>query len=255
MFLLQQPLCFMKQFDNETHKIRLQVFLSHSGVCSRRKAMDIIKEGRVSVNGKITFEPSTPIDEKRDRVCLDNDSVKGKQYDYVLLNKPRGYVTTLKDRFADRIVSDLLPRKLKHLYPVGRLDKDTEGLLLFTNDGDLAHRMTHPRFKIDKVYDVKIRNVLKLKEKERLEKGVFLGGRKTVPCKISNVRTRNNQTFLKITIHEGRKRQIRIMFSSLGHQVVYLKREQQGCLKLGGLKLGMWRRVTAQEISNLKSEL
>src|SRR5438067_231742 len=140
--------------------LRLQVFLSHSGVCSRRKAMELIQQGFVQVNGQEIREPSTPIDPKKDKVEVKGRPVVSKAYEYVMLNKPKGYVTTTADFPGEKSVLDLLPKELQHLNPVGRLDKDTEGLLLLTNDGDVAYRLTHPKFRIDKVYLVKIIDVL-----------------------------------------------------------------------------------------------
>ena len=243
----------MKPSVNEVNNIRLQVFLSRSGVCSRRNAMDIIQSKRVSVNGQIVFEPSTPINPEKDSICVDKKLIKSKQYDYILLNKPDGYTTTSKDPFAEKTVFDLLPKESKGLNPVGRLDKETEGLLLFTNDGDLAYKLTHPKFNIDKVYKVTIIGQLKPETRSSLEKGIVLAGKKTATCKISDIRISTNQTTLFIKIHEGRKRQVRLMFGKMKHFVRYLKREEQGPLKLGSLKLGKWRRLTPQELRSLRA--
>lgn len=242
----------MKPSDKETSNIRLQVFLSRSGVCSRRKAMELVQSQRVSVNGRINCESSTPIDPSKDAVRVDQKLIKGQQYQYILLNKPAGYTTTSKDPFAKKTVFELLPRNLKSLNPVGRLDRETEGLLVFTNDGDLAYKLTHPKFNIDKVYKVTIVGVLKPEIRLRIEKGIVVDGKKTAQCNIFDVRTSVNQTTLAIKIHEGRKRQVRVMFGKMKHYVRYLKREEQGPLKLGTLKLGKWRDLTSQEIRSLK---
>lgn len=232
--------------------MRLQVFLSHNGVCSRRDAMDVIKAGRVCVNGRLQKEPSTPISPGQDQVTVDGDPVGRRDYDYVILNKPAGYVTTKEDRHAEKTVLDLLPASLKHLHPVGRLDKESEGLLLLTNDGQLTHRLTHPRFHLDKTYSVRIRGVLKPGDKDRLEKGIELEGQKTLPAKIRDVKDAAGQTEFLITIQEGRKRQIRLMLAACGHQVVILKRLSQGPIDLGYLKPGAYRRLTEDEVSQLK---
>ncbi len=242
----------MKPSDKEISNIRLQVFLSRSGVCSRRKAMELVQSQRVSVNGQINCEPSTPIDPSRDVVYVDQKLIKGQHYQYILLNKPAGYTTTSKDPFAKKTVFDLLPENLRSLNPVGRLDRETEGLLVFTNDGDLAYKLTHPKFNIDKVYKVTIVGALKSKTRLCIEEGIVVDGKKTARCNIFDVQTSINQTTLAIKIHEGRKRQVRVMFGKMKHYVRYLKREEQGPLKLGTLKLGKWRDLTSQEIKSLK---
>ncbi|MDP8266349.1 MAG: pseudouridine synthase [Candidatus Aceula meridiana] len=233
-------------------KIRLQVFLSRSGVCSRRRAMELIQDGKVSVNGQVVKEPSYGTSES-DKVSFLGKPVTKKEFDYVLLNKPVDVTTTLKDPFAKKTVIDILPQNLKHLNPVGRLDKNTEGLLFLTNDGDLAHKLTHPKFNIDKVYFVTISKPLKTKDKIRLEKGIILEGKKTFPCRIDDIRSIQGEISLRMTIHEGRKRQIRLMFSALRYKVIYLRREKQGPLILGSLKTGAWRKLTSKELESLKS--
>jgi len=242
----------MKLLDKDPNKLRLQVFLSHNGVCSRRRAFDIIKEGRVVLNGQICEEPSTPIDPNKDHVSVDDKKIKSKKYDYVVLNKPVGYTTTRADKHARKTVIDLLPRKFQHLSPVGRLDKDTEGLLLLTNDGDVAYQLTHPKFNIDKTYSVRILGCLAMDQKKQVEQGVYIDRKKTSPAKIKNIRPVKNQIELMITIHEGRKRQIRYMFAKVGCKVVYLKRLTQGPLTLGPLKKGMCRTLTKKEILELQ---
>ena len=215
--------------------------------------MDVIQSGKVSVNGSIVSEPSTLVDPDCDKICVDKKEIVFKKYDYILLNKPAGYTTTSRDPFAKKTVFDLLPKEFKGLNPAGRLDKDTEGLLVFTNDGDLAYKLTHPKFNIDKVYKVTIVGQLKGETKEALEKGIVLDGKKTAPSQISDVRISGNQTTLLIKIHEGRKRQVRLMFGRMRHYVSYLKREEQGPLKLRSLKLGKYRTLTPQEMRSLKT--
>jgi pseudouridine synthase len=234
-------------------KIRLQVFLSHNGIASRRAAMELVQKGRVTVNGKVVSEPSTPVDPARDKITFDGKLVEAKQFSYILLNKPAGYVTTKEDAHAEKTVMDLLPRNLQHLVPVGRLDLDSEGLLLLTNDGDLAHRLTHPKFGVDKTYLVWIGGKLLAEKKRRVEQGVLVEGVKTAPCKISDLKETEEQSEFLLTIHEGRKRQIRLMMKAVGCAVRYLKRVAQGPLKINDLPTGKWRELLPDEIKQLKA--
>jgi len=230
--------------------IRLQVYLSRQGVCSRRKAMDIIQAGRVAVDGKKVIEPSFAVTGK-ETVTLDGEEVKGAQFQYVLLNKPAGYITTRKDPFAEEIVLDLLPAEYRHLHPVGRLDKDTEGLLLFTNDGDLTHALTHPRHELEKLYAVIINGHLRKEHVLKLERGIVIDGRKTAPAEIRNIQWLKDKTKFRIVIYEGRKRQIRLMVDKLGFKVVSLKRIAQGPMRLGNLLPGQCRLLTEAEVLKL----
>ena len=242
----------MKPLGNAAAKIKLQLFLSHNGFCSRRKAFDLICQGGVKVNHAIVREPSFMVDDKKDSVCVEGKEVTVQSLQYVLLHKPAGYVTTVSDRFAEKTVFDILPSSYKGLFPVGRLDKETEGLLLLTNDGDLAYRLTHPKFNAYKKYFVRISGKLHDKEKQKIEQGVMVEGKKTAPARITHVIFRGDKTELYLTIHEGRKRQIRLMFPQVGHQVVYLKRVAQGALELGHLPIGLYRELTKQEVELLK---
>jgi len=242
----------MKSSANENKKIRLQVFLSHNGVCSRRKAMDCVLQGKVTLNGELILEPSTPVDPQKDVVCFEGQIVRAQRYEYVLLYKPQGYTTTTDDPYAEKIVLDLLPNHLRHLNPVGRLDKNTEGLLLFTNDGQVTQKLTHPSFHVDKVYFVTMQGALSDQNKMCLEKGVIFDNQKTAPAKVFDIHHESGQTSLRITIHEGRKRQVRRMFDALGYDVTFLKREKQGPLRLDGLNVGEWRFLTEQEVSMIK---
>ncbi|MEI7997886.1 MAG: pseudouridine synthase [Candidatus Omnitrophota bacterium] len=239
--------------------MRLQVFLSHNGICSRREAMEIIQSGRVKVNGRIQREPSTPVDGSED-ISVDGKKITVQSYTYIMLHKPPGYTTTKDDPHADKTVLDLLPKELHYLSPVGRLDRDSEGLLLFTNDGDLAYRLTHPKFHLDKTYIVRVRGKLSPQNRKRLEEGVVIKGEegqanedeKTAPCRLEELRYNDADTEFKITIHEGRKRQIRRMLWSVGHRVHFLKRISVGPLTLKDLSVGQWRHLSGQEVSLLK---
>lgn len=230
---------------------RLQVFLSHSGVCSRRNALELVKSGRVKVNGQVMREPSMRVS-LRDSIELDGKKIETRQYQYILLNKPAGYVTTTAEHRGEQTVLDLLPPDLRHLNPVGRLDKDTEGLLLLTNDGDSAFRLTHPKFNVNKIYQVGIFGILSPQEKSKLEKGVVLEGQRTAPAEIHHLKVVDGKSEFEITIHEGRKRQIRMMCESLRHKVFFLKRLSQGPLVLGNLKMGSFRHLSASEMTSLK---
>jgi len=241
--------------------LRLQVYLSHNGVCSRRDAMDIIQAGRVRVNGRIVKEPSTPV-EGTEEITVDAQKIGVKEYTCVMLNKPAGYTTTKDDMHADKTVMDLLPSTMRHLAPVGRLDRDSEGLLLLTNDGDLAFHLTHPKFHADKTYLVRVKGELTKAKQAKMEGGVVIDGssssrtlavaRKTAPCRIMEVKYNGTDTEFKITLNEGRKRQIRMMAKSVGHYVTYLCRLSMGKLQLGDLPKGQWRILTKQEAGLLK---
>ena len=214
--------------------------------------MKVVMDGRVMVNGKTVVEPSTAVDPYNDQIFVDGREVIEKQNTYVMFNKPAGYVTTKEDRHAERIVLDLLPPKLRHLHPVGRLDKDTEGLLLLTNDGNLTHRLTHPKFHIDKIYFVRMLGQLSPVNRGKLEKGITLNGEMTRPAKISQLRPQPKHTEFLMTIQEGCKRQIRLMLAACGYKVIYLRRLSHGPLKLGELRKGSWRDLTQQELNDLK---
>ena len=227
--------------------MRLQVFLSKSGVCSRRSAVDIIRSGKARVNNRKILEPSFNIDTAKDIVFLNDKKILLKEEICIMLNKPRGVTTTKKDRFAKRTVMDLLPPRMSHLNPVGRLDKDTTGLLLLTNNGDLINRLTHPRYNIEKLYEARLDARLKDADRAALERGIDLDGERTAPCRIQ-LREKSN---LEIVLHEGKKRQIRRMFSKMGYKVLDLKRSKEGSLALAGLGEGRWRALTEKELREL----
>ena len=231
--------------------MRLQVFLSHNGVCSRRAAADYIRQGRVKVDKRPIIEPSYSLDPQKEKVYVDGRKVSTKKKDYIILNKSRGVVTTRKDKHAQKTVFDSLPQALGHLYPVGRLDKDSLGLLILTNDGELAFRLMHPKFLVEKTYIVRINKILRDNDRLSLEKGIILDSKRTSPAKISFLDARGERRILKILIHEGKKRQIRRMLSSFGYKVVSLKRSAYGPLSLGNLAKGKWRRLKKIEIDAL----
>ena len=227
--------------------MRLQVFLSKAGVCSRRSAVDIIRSGKARVNNRKILEPSFKINPAKDIVFLSSKKILLKEKVYIMMNKPKGVTTTKKDRFAKRTVMDLLPRRLSHLNPVGRLDKDTTGLLLLTNDGELINRLTHPRYNIEKLYEARLNARLKDDDRVVLERGLDLDGERTLPCRI-RLREKSN---LEIILREGKKRQIRRIFSKMGYKVLDLKRSKEGSLAVAGLGEGRWRALTEKELRGL----
>ena len=182
--------------------------------------MVIIQSGRVTINGRVEKEPSRDVNGSEE-ITVDGKKVSIQKYTYIMLHKPSGYTTTKDDPHADKKILDLLPKDLHYLSPVGRLDRDSEGLLLLTNDGPWAYGLTHPKFHLDKTYQARIIGQLKPEEQKRLEAGIVLEGRKTSACRITDVRYNDGHTDLTITIHEGRKRQVRTMFYTVGHKVTY----------------------------------
>jgi pseudouridine synthase len=237
-------------------EIRLNKFLSQAGIASRREADRMIAEGRVKVNSKVVFELGHKIDDQKDKVEVDGRKVKKEQaLIYLMLNKPKGYLVTLKDPIQRPTVKDLVVALKKKVIPVGRLDYDSEGLLLLTNDGELAYRLTHPRYKIRKTYLVKVRGEPNLSKLSKLEKGIFLDGKKTAPAKVLLLEGNPKKSLLKIEIHEGRKREVRRMCEFIGHRVLKLTRIGFAGLKLERLKSGKWRFLKPEEIKKLKKQV
>ena len=231
---------------------RLHKRIAASGLCSRRAAEKLIEEGRVAVNGQTVTELGTKVCEE-DVVAVDGKPLGTARLHYVLLNKPKGYVTTLSDPHADKTVADLMPDLGVQLKPVGRLDKDTEGLLLCTNDGALALRLTHPRYGVEKEYQVAVEGKLSKDAERRLRTGVFLESGKTAPAQVEGIffDDKKNQTFLRITIHEGRKRQIREMCLAVGFPVKKLRRVRFGPLRMTKLPRGQCRSLGKAEVEAL----
>jgi 23S rRNA pseudouridine2605 synthase len=227
--------------------------LAEAGIGSRRWLADAIKQGRVKVNGEIAEDFRQPVNVETDRISISGQPVdlKPRQLVYLLLNKPRGIMSTTSDERGRRTVLDILPEKYRHLrlYPVGRLDKDTTGLVLLTNDGKLTNLLTHPRFENEKEYLVSIDGKLKTEEKRKLEQGIELEDGPTHPAIVKEMESPPFN--YSITIHEGRKRQVRRMFDSMGHPVLALKRVRLGSLNLGKLKEGEIRELSAKEVKTL----
>jgi 23S rRNA pseudouridine2605 synthase len=232
---------------------RIQKILSAAGIASRRAAEEIILEGRVRVNGKVVSELGAKADPDRDHIKVDGKLINPKQPKaYIMLNKPAGFVTTMSDPEGRPIVANLLKGVRVRVYPVGRLDYDTEGLLLLTNDGDLAHLVTHPKHELPKTYLVKVKGFLEDRHVEMLEQGVFLKDGRTAPARVRKLRKEESNSWVEITIHEGRKRQVRRMIDHTGHSVIKLKRTRIGNLSLGDLPVGVYRHLTLDEVQGLR---
>ncbi len=229
---------------------RLQKFMADCGVASRRKCEEIILSGKVTVNGEIIRELGTKVTEN-DRVLVNGKPIKSvSKKIYILMNKPSGYLTSVGDDRGRSTVMDLVEGEIStRIFPVGRLDFDTEGLLIMTNDGNLANGLMHPKNKVEKTYKAVIDSVPSPADIEALKRGVVIDGRKTYPAKVNWLR---DNTVL-ITIHEGRNRQVRKMFETLGYKVKYLQRISIGNLKLGNVPLGRWRHMNSSEVNYLKN--
>jgi pseudouridine synthase len=234
-------------------QIRLNKFLAQAGVASRREVDKMIAEGRIKVNGQVVKALGSKIDDEKDRVEVGGRRVaREEELVCLMLNKPPGYLVTLKDNFQRPTIQHLLPSLRQRVFPVGRLDYDSSGLLLVMNDGELAYRLTHPRFKVPKTYLVKVKGEPDPSELTRLEKGIYLDGKKTAPAKIAQIRSYPKKSLFKIEIYEGRKREVKRMFQAIGHKVLQLQRTNFGGLKLGSLKAGKWRYLTRKEVDYLK---
>lgn len=232
---------------------RLQKVLAKAGVASRRHSEELIISGRVKVNEKVVTQLGIKVDWQRDVIQVDNRKIiYPEDKVYLILNKPVGYVTTLKDPQGRKNVADLVRDVKQRVYPVGRLDSDTEGLLLMTNDGELAQVMTHPRYGIEKTYLAKVSGIPHASKLKAFEKGIRLEDGMTAPVQAHLVTRLNNNALIEIKIREGRKRQVRRMCKAIGHPVLELKRIQIDFLKLGNLKLGSYRFLTPAEINKLK---
>jgi 23S rRNA pseudouridine2605 synthase len=244
--------------------VRLQKLMAGAGVASRRASEEMIEEGRVKVNGRVVRDLPVLVEPGKDRVTVDGREIAGKRERrvYVMLHKPRFTVTTANDPDGRRTVSELVQHPTGvRLYPVGRLDYETMGLLLMTNDGELANRLTHPRYGVHKRYRAIVKGALTPEEVEELERGVHLavrrdgrtvGGERTGGANLSIVRRERERTVLDIELTEGRNRQVRRMLASVGHRVKKLTRIEMGPLRLKGLRLGEWRELTRGEIDALR---
>ncbi|WP_290913045.1 pseudouridine synthase [Eubacterium sp.] len=235
------------------NEVRLQKFMAEQGVASRRKSEDLIRAGKVKVNGHIA-EIGMKINPRKDLVTVGKQkltNVKNRKMVYIMLNKPRGYVTTVSDELGRKTVMDLLPDFGCRIYPVGRLDKDSEGLLLLTNDGSFTNCMTHPSHEYAKVYRVTVRPAVNDEILFNLRNGIEIDGRKTAPCEVTVLTEEENRVVLEFILHEGRNRQIRKMSESQGLEVARLKRISIGPIKLGMLKQGDYKELSEQDVKKL----
>lgn len=233
--------------------MRLQKYIALCGVTSRRKAEELILEGKVKVNNKIIKELGTIVDPDKDIVKVNDKriQVEGRKV-YIMLNKPVGFVTTLKDEKDRRIVTDLIEGVKERIYPVGRLDADTTGLLILTNDGDLAYKLTHPSTEILKRYIAIVEGVPNKWELEKFRRGLMIDGKVTAEAHVKIAKRYDTESILDISIHEGRNRQVKKMCEAINHPVKKLKRIAIGELEIGGLDIGNWRYLEDDEIEYLK---
>ena len=232
--------------------MRINKYIAQSGITSRRKADELVLSGRVKVNGKVVtmlgFEIRT-----KDKVTVDDKLIKADNFLYYKFYKPTGCITTKDDEKGRKTIYDYLPEELHILKPVGRLDKDSSGLLILTNDGDLIYELTHPSIKVSKVYHVKVDSKIKYEELEILAKGIELEKGKIAYCDSMILEQNSNSTLLEITLYQGINRQIRRMFEYLGHRVINLKRIRHATLDVVGLKQGQYKQLKPKQIRELKS--
>ena len=234
--------------------MRINKYIASCGVCSRRKAEEFVLQGKVKVNGKVIANLATDIDETNDTVIVDGQKITPvSRFIYIMMYKPKGCVCTLKDEKGRKTVLDYLGDfEGKRIFPVGRLDYDTEGLLLLTNDGDFSNRLMQPSSEIPKTYIAKVEGEIPESDLARLRKGVTIDGVKLNRCKIKVLGVENNISRLEITIYEGKNREIHKMFETIGKDIIFLKRVKIGDLKLGGLARGSYRYLTNKELNLLK---
>lgn len=233
-------------------QIRLQKFLAQCGVCSRRKAEEYIQQGLVTVDGVRILKMGTTVTPGISQVTFKGKSLAAKEMPaYYLLNKPRGYVTTLQDPQGRPIVTSLIKESTARLFPVGRLDLDTEGALILTNDGALAQKIQHPSHTTDKTYEALVRGTPSKEAVHRLAAGIHLEGKLTSPAKITRLKSKGSNTLMEIIIHEGRKRQVKKMFGAINHPVIELKRTAYGKLRLGKLPVGTYRLLSNSDINRI----
>jgi 23S rRNA pseudouridine2605 synthase len=235
--------------------IRLQKYMASCGVASRRKCEALIEAGKVKVGDQIITELGFKVDPDLDRVYFNGVLIKPEtEKVYILLNKPTGYITSVKDQFDRQTVIDLIQGIDARIYPVGRLDYDTSGLLLLTNDGDMTNQITHPSHKVEKTYLAKVKGQVSKLELKKIQDGIDIGGYVTAPSRARIIKTASGSTTVELTIHEGKNRQVRRMFEAINHPVMALERIAIGKIKKGSLKEGTWRLLNDSEIQYLKGE-
>lgn len=232
---------------------RLQKVIAHSGVASRRKAEELIVDGRVTVNGKVVKELGTKVG-PNDKVEVNGVPLVSEAPVYYMLNKPRGVISAVKDDKNRKVVTDFFAEIPERIYPIGRLDYDTSGLLLLTNDGEFANQLAHPKNEVEKIYVAKVKGIPFREQLKKLQYGIKLEDGMTAPANVKVLSTdkKKNTAIIQIGIHEGRNRQVRRMFEAIGHPVIKLKREQYGFLNLKGLRTGDARELTPHEVKQLR---
>ena len=234
--------------------MRINKYIASSGFCSRRKADELIETGRVRVNGEVVRLLGYEIRTK-DKVSIDNKPLRTMKLEYYRFYKPTGYITTSSDEKGRKTIYDILPDEMSHLNPVGRLDKDSSGLLILTNDGNLVYELTHPSIKVAKVYRVTVDAFLKVEDLEKLAGGIELEKGKVAYCDCEIIERKKDETLLEITLYQGMNRQIRRMIEYLGHNVVHLKRIRHATIDLTGLKKGQYKPLKPKQIKELKAYL
>ena len=234
--------------------MRINKYIASSGFCSRRKADELIEAGRVQVNGKTVTLLGYEIRTK-DKVAIDGKTLRMMKLEYYRFYKPTGYITTSDDEKGRKTIYDILPDELKHLKPVGRLDKDSSGLLILTNDGNLVYELTHPSIKVAKVYRVTVDAFLKVEDLVKLAKGIEIEKGKIAYCDCEIIERTKNETLLEVTLYQGLNRQIRKMIEHIGHNVVHLKRIRHATIDLVGLKKGQYKPIKPKQIKELKTYL
>ena len=236
--------------------MRINKYIALCGVASRRKAEELILAGKVKVNNNIVTELSYQVDEENDVVKVDDKIIKEEnKLVYILLNKPEGYITTVKDQFDRESVLDLVTDIKERVYPIGRLDYETSGLLLLTNDGDLTYKLTHPKHEVDKTYVARVKGKLTPDEIKMFKSGLKIEDYVTAPAKLKVIRydEKTNVSLLEIKIHEGKNRQVRKMCKAINHPVLRLKRTAMGKIRIGECEIGKYRYLTEDEVKYLKS--
>lgn len=234
--------------------MRLNKYIASSGICSRRKADELIEQGVVSVNGKKVTELGLLVKEK-DKVFIGAELVRPKKLEYYRFYKPAGFITSADDEKGRKIIYDLLPPNMHNLKPVGRLDKDSSGLIILTNDGDLINELTHPSIKVPKIYIVSVNGKIHLHHLEKMAQGIEIEEGKIAYADTLVVESTNKRTILQMTLYQGLNRQIRKMLASLGFEVTSLKRIQHATVELEGLKKGQFKPIKPQQIKELKNFL
>lgn len=234
-------------------KIRLQKYMADCGIASRRKSEELIASGKVKVNGQVA-KIGDKVDPKNDKVSVEGQKIHAETgFRYVMLNKPRGFITTMSDERGRKCVAELVSDVGVRVFPVGRLDKDSEGLLLLTNDGEFANNLTHPSKHVPKTYRVTVRPAINEEILNHLMTGIMIDGKTTLPAQVKVLSQEPDRVVLEIVICEGRNRQIRKMCEAEGLEVARLKRTAIGSVKLGMLKQGTWRDLTPQELKSLRT--